>query len=231
MGCSHPVCYSPRMARPPSLELLSSTKRRLLVGIKLRGVATIETLAHDSFLSPGAARQHLQSLASMGLVSHTDVRGGPGRPKHVFELTPAGQWLFPHRYAEFGDALLNALEEEGDGVYERILSRAAFLQLESEWKRLAGLDFAARCDEVPRILEECGYLPEVSHGPSGEVTLRLQHCPLMSIATVHPLVCEAECRWISDAFAPGTVERIERMSDGLGACAYRVTPPRAGTPE
>ena len=215
------------MARPPSLELLSPTKRLLLLGIKLRGASTIETLAHDGFLSPGAARQHLQALASMGLVTHTDVRGGPGRPKHVFELTATGQWLFPHRYAEFGEALLAALEEEGDSAYERIVSRAAFLQLEQEWKKLGGLDFASRCAEVPRVLEECGYLPDVTHEPGGELTLRLQHCPLMSLASRHPLVCEAECRWISQAFAPGTVQRIAQMRDGQGPCAYRITPPVA----
>lgn len=214
------------MARPPSLELLSPTKKLLLLGIKVRGAATIETLAHDSFLSPGAARQHLQSLASMGLVTHTDVRGGPGRPRHVFELTPTGQWLFPHRYAEFGDALLTALEEEGAGMYERIVSRAAFLHLEQEWKKLGSLDFPSRCAEVPRVLDECGYLPEITPEPNGELTLRLHHCPLMSIAREHPAVCEAECQWISQAFAPGTVRRTEKMGDGQGTCSYRITPPK-----
>jgi len=214
------------MARPSSLELLSPTKRLLLLGIKVRGAATIETLAHESFLSAGAARQHLQSLASMGFVTHSDVRGGPGRPKHVYQLTASGQWLFPHRYAELGGALLNALEEESEDTYQRILSRAAFLQLEKERQKLWGLDFDARSTEVPRILGECGYLPEAEYGPDRKMTLRLHHCPLMGIVNEHPAICEAECQWIAEAFAPGVVECIERMSEGNSVCTYRISPPQ-----
>jgi len=95
------------------LDLLPNTRRLLLLGIKERGEATADELSRASFLSIAAVRMHLYALETEGFVTHSRRRDGPGRPTHVFCLTPIGEELFPQGYAIMAMALLDAVEAAG----------------------------------------------------------------------------------------------------------------------
>src|SRR5829696_6288926 len=106
-----------------SLEFLSSSRQLLLVAIKNRGEATTDELARETYLSPGAVRQHLLALEAQGLVSYLRIRNGPGRPRHVFRLTGHGEELFPQLYSEVANVLFAAIEAEDEAVVERVFQR------------------------------------------------------------------------------------------------------------
>ena len=62
------------------LEFLSQARQTLLIAIKSDGQATTEELARETFLSPGAVRQHLLGLEALGLVTFVQVHRHP--PEH-----------------------------------------------------------------------------------------------------------------------------------------------------
>ncbi len=189
--------------------------------LKRHGQASTETLATEAFLSIGATRQHMQALVDQALVSFDLERRGPGRPRHLFSLTPAGQTLFPQFYEEMSDSLLAAVEAEDPDVRDRVFARVAQAQMRRTLARLEGVDPATRFKDAIAVLDDNGYFPEVTiEGNVARVTFL--HCPLMGVAPQHPGVCEAEERCIRAAFGVEGIERAAHRAAGDGVCAYFV---------
>src|SRR3972149_4513371 len=65
----------------------------------------------------GASRtgvlQQLHALEQAGLVAHSIERHGVGRPRHLYDVTPNAQDLFPAAYNGFASALLDAIASVG----------------------------------------------------------------------------------------------------------------------
>ena len=91
---------------------LPGTRRQLLEVLKRRGEARAEELAEALSVTVSAARQHLAALQAAGLVAYRELKGTPGRPKHVYHLTPAAEELFPKSYDELATELLEFVGEE-----------------------------------------------------------------------------------------------------------------------
>src|SRR5688572_1533602 len=94
------------------LSNLSEGRRRILEHVKRHGEAGADGIAADLGVTLSGARQHLTALERDGLLQHRSDRGGPGRPKHLFTLTAAGDALFPRAYAELTNELLEYVEDE-----------------------------------------------------------------------------------------------------------------------
>lgn len=207
-----------------SLEYFTPTRQALITAIKALGEASTEELARETYLSPGAVRQHLLSLEAQGLVTFTKVREGPGRPRHVFRLTPRGESLFPQQYADIAVALLAALRGESTELFERVLARVV-----DDQAQLAELQIAAagRHDRLPAVfelLERYGYLPRLELIDGGVARIVLRHCPLLRLAEQVPEVCDAECAVLRTVLPGTAVERVEHRLAGDPVCTYQVTP-------
>src|SRR5216117_1946293 len=94
-----------RMACSMSTETLTSalaslpeTRREILVLLKRTGHADTETIGKKLGITPSGTRQHMVALQGDGLITHQNDRDGRGRPKHIYQLTPAGDALFPRNY-------------------------------------------------------------------------------------------------------------------------------------
>src|SRR5437667_7023950 len=96
----------------PTLANLPRTRREIVVALKKRGEATVEDLAGAVGITVSAVRQHLAGLARAGFVAHRSVRGGPGRPRHVYRLSAGAEALFPKYYSELTNELLSYVEDE-----------------------------------------------------------------------------------------------------------------------
>src|SRR3954462_13669456 len=90
--------------RTPTLDAQAGSRRGILMVLKKRGRARAEELAEELGITASAVRQHLTGLLGDGLVAFEEVRSGPGRPKHVYRLTPAAGTLVP-RPAPAADSL------------------------------------------------------------------------------------------------------------------------------
>jgi predicted ArsR family transcriptional regulator len=189
--------------------------------LKRHGQASTETLATEAFLSIGATRQHMQALVDQGLVSFDLERRGPGRPRHLFSLTPAGQTLFPQFYEEIADSLLAAVEAEDNEVRDRVFTRVAQAQMRRTLARLEGVDPSTRFKAAISALDDNGYFPSVAmEGKYARVSFL--HCPLMGVAPQHPGVCEAEERCMRAAFGVEGIERAAHRINGDSVCTYLV---------
>lgn len=209
------------MPPPIPLDLLPSTRRLLLLGIKERGEATAEQLARASYLSIAAVRMHLYALETDGFVKHTRRRDGPGRPTHVFRLTPLGEELFPQGYAAISVALLAAI----DGHPE--CKAQVFDILASQQEHLARVHSSAqtvegRIEEVTAQQERQGFFPKWEAVTENEWLITLRHCPFIRVAREYPEFCEVERRAILAGTRASLVEVVNSRAQGALNCSFRV---------
>jgi DeoR family suf operon transcriptional repressor len=174
-------------------------------------------------LSPAATRQQLMALTLQGLVQYHQVRQGPGRPRHVYSLTPDGESLFPQAYDEALDIILSSLGEEDPETRVRVLLRARNLSYERNLSQLRSNDPAGRLEEVRAALERGGYDPVVSWKVTDQAELSLLNCPLASLVERSRGVCDAELENIQRALPGAAVERTEYRPTGSMRCSYEMT--------
>lgn len=206
-----------------SLEFLSATRQVILVAIKNQGEATTDELARDTYLSPGAVRQHLLALEAKGLVSYIRLRDGPGRPRHVFRLTNRGEQLFPQQYALIANEILEAVSAEDPAFTDRVMERLTRGQIDLASKHVTGNSLADRLPELARFVEGYGYFPDLELPDAAPAGLTLRHCPLLNVAKNHPGVCEIEARAMRAVLSANSVERIQHRLAGDAVCTYRIT--------
>lgn len=205
-----------------SLEFLSATRQALLVAIKQQGEATTDQLARETFLSPGAVRQHLLALEAQGLVSYVRLREGPGRPRHVFRLTGHGEDLFPQQYALMANEILRAISAENEGLTERVFGRIAEAQVKLASEQVRSKGRPERILELVQFIERFGYFPKVEMVDNGKATLTLRHCPLLNIATEHPGVCDIECKAMRKVLGTEAITRVAHRLAGDAVCTYSI---------
>src|SRR5579862_7844337 len=86
-----------------------ATPDRILFLLKTRAPLTAPALARSLGITAMGVRQHLARLAQDGLVSHSDERGGVGRPKRHWQLSRQGHERFPDSHAQMTVELLGAV--------------------------------------------------------------------------------------------------------------------------
>lgn len=208
--------------RRSALDLLDPTRKCLIVSLKQHGRASAETLADSSFLSVGAARQHLQALVDQGFVCFEAERKGPGRPRHLYQLTSEGDSLFPQSYGAALDIVLDAVGEEGPEVRDRVIERFS----QARFKRIVAAVDATPGDRVEaatQVLYNGGFLVTVSPDEGGTL-VTLHHCPIVDIARRHPGICQGEAAALAAAFGGEVAERRLHRLSGDTVCSYLVGP-------
>ncbi|MBK6317926.1 MAG: winged helix-turn-helix transcriptional regulator [Dehalococcoidia bacterium] len=205
------------------LEFLSQARQTLLIAIKSDGQATTEELARETFLSPGAVRQHLLGLEALGLVTFVRLRNGPGRPRHMFRLTASGERMFPQLYAEVANTLLAAIEAEDSSVVERIVGRLVQEQVQLAGQLVLAGSRPERLLELVQLIERFGYFPRLEVVDESPAELTLRHCPLLSVATRHPGICRVECESMQRVLPGATITRTAHRLEGDPNCKYQIT--------
>ena len=206
------------------LERLPATRRALLLALKKRGELGAEELAGVLMITPSAVRQHLAGLVSDGLVAHREIKGGPGRPKHRYHLTPAAEGLFPKAYGELTNELLEYVEDSDPELLEQIFAKRRQRRIEGARLRLDGLPFEERVRELGRILDEDGYLADVVDGEAGGYRIVEHNCAIFSVARKYGLACSTELEFIRAALPDAKIDRVKHMLAGAYVCAYEVKP-------
>src|ERR671914_717012 len=109
----------------PALANIPQSRRQILEHIKRRGEAGTDEIAATVGITLSGARQHLTALERDGLLAHRPTRLGPGRPRHLYALTAAGDALFPRNYVELTNELLEYVADEDPALLTRIFDRRA----------------------------------------------------------------------------------------------------------
>ena len=207
-----------------ALNSLPETRRRILGQIKRGGNTTADAIAAELGVTLSGARQTLTALEREGLLTHAAERGGPGRPRHVYSLTAAGDALFPRAYVELTNELLEYVEDEDPVLLERIFTRRAERRLQRARERTVGLSFPERVQAVANILDEDGYLADFSRRDDGAFIITEHNCAVLGVALRYGHACSSELDFLRAALPEAEVTRIAHRIQGGHVCAYLVSP-------
>lgn len=206
----------------PALESLPQARREMLRHVKMCGEAGVEEIAAAIGVTVSGTRQHLTALERDGLIGHRERRDGPGRPRHVYELTPVGDALFPRNYAELTNELLEYVEDEDPELLSRLFDRRAQRRLERARARTAGLPFEQKVATVAGILDEDGYLADFERRDDSAFVITEHNCAVLSVAMRYGLACSSELAFLQETMPEAEVTRIAHRIAGAHVCAYLV---------
>lgn len=204
-----------------------SLRRRLLLQLRQDGPATPARLAADLGASRNGVLQQLRALEAAGLVAHSPVRHGVGRPRHLYDVTPDAQELFPANYDGLAVSLIGAISRVGGPeLIDRVVAERRASIAERARRHLderAGPDapLQARVRELAVFQDGLGYLAESVETPDGELRLRQHNCAIHRVASSEPAVCRAELDLFRELLGD-QVERETHIASGDRSCTYRI---------
>jgi predicted ArsR family transcriptional regulator len=184
---------------------IQSSKERILAVLKRSGARSVDDLATTLHLAPMTVRQHLTALERDELVSVAEYRGGAGRPRHVYSLTPRGDATFPRRYDRFAALLLGELQAlDADALTglpetERmtlVLERLAGREAAPHLVRLHRLPIAARALAAAAVLHETGGFAEAVQTDAG-IEIRDYNCVYRGLRPEEAGPCAWHARLVS----------------------------------
>ena len=207
-----------------ALATLPPTRRAVLDLLKKRGEQGADQLASSMGLTVSALRQQLAGLQKDGLVGFREARSGPGRPRHLYHLTPAAEGLYPRAYAELTNELLDYVGDAQPELVDEIFRRRRQRRIDNARTRLAGKDFAGKVKELTTILDADGYLAEAVAEPDGSFLIIEHNCAILGIALRYGQACGTELDFIKTVLPEARIERITHMVQGASNCSYRIMP-------
>lgn len=155
---------------------IDGTREEILALLRRHQSMGVDDLATELGLAGATVRRHLDVLQRDNYVRVTQVRGGTGRPRHLFSLTEAGADAFPHHYVRVTQRLLGEIvgleREETAGrsgkqiasvVFERMASRIAA----DYGPRVTGRTLQERAESAAALVAEEGIDFQVAPSPDG----------------------------------------------------------------
>jgi predicted ArsR family transcriptional regulator len=218
---------SPVEARPDPTGVPGSVLRRAIVRqLRRAGPSAPDDLARAIGASRSGIVGQLRALEAAGLVMHRAERHGVGRPRHVFDVTPEAQELFPADYDGLAVGLVEAIVDVGgDELLEAIFAarrRQLGIIVRERVDGIArDMSLTARTHALARLQDEQGYLAEVVVGDDGALRLVERNCAIHHVAALGSAACDAELALFREVL--GTeVTREAHMPSGDRCCSYRI---------
>ena len=209
----------------PMAPSLSALRHEILLRLRHDGPASPEQLAAVLGASRTGVLQQLRALEAARLVARQTVRHGVGRPRHIYDVTPEAQDLFPTNYDGLAASLLVAIGAVGgDQLLDEVFNARCRQLTDRIRVRLAehagaGASLADRVRELAVIQDEEGYLCEVVEEPDGTFRLRECNCAIYDVARATPRACEAELALFRNVLGAGVV-RESHIASGDRCCSY-----------
>jgi DeoR family transcriptional regulator, suf operon transcriptional repressor len=208
----------------PALVNMPEMRRAILTLLKKRGSSRSEAIAASIGVTLSGTRQHLTALERDGLVAHSDLRDGRGRPKYLYSLTPTADNLFPRNYVDLTNELLEYVDEADPALLDQIFDKRGQRRLERARQRTAGLAFPAKVEAITALLDEDGYLAAFEAYPDSSYRITEHNCAVMEVARKYGQACRTEIEFLRAALPEADVTRIAHMIAGAHVCAYDVRP-------
>jgi predicted ArsR family transcriptional regulator len=205
----------------------SGLRRALLVRLRHDGPSSPDQLAERLGASRTGVLQQLRALESARLVARQTVRHGVGRPRHLYDVTPDAQDLFPSNYDGLAAGLLEAIGAVGgEDLVEEVFAARRKQIGERIRRRLedrlpAEAPLAARVRELSVIQDEQGYLCETLLEPDGTIRLLEHNCAIYNVANGTGAACQAELELFRDVLDADVV-RESHIASGDRCCTYRI---------
>ena len=203
-------------------------RRELVLALRTAGPSSPDQLAALVGASRTGVLQQLRVLETDGLVSRRTERHGVGRPRHLYDVTPSAQQLFPANYDGLAAGLIAAIDSIGgrelvDRVFETRRSQTAE-RIRRRLDETVGQDasFLDRVRELAVIQDEQGYLCGAELSTDGTIRLREHNCAIYHVAAGDPAPCAAELALFSEVLGADVV-RETHIAAGDRCCTYRIS--------
>lgn len=208
----------------PAPPGFSSAKKEVLALLKRRSPMSLAELATARGISKVAALRHLEGLESEGLVARTVRRGGVGRPKAYFELTPEAARLFPAAYEQLSMYALGFIEKKlGRRAVVDLLKQRSDDLYEQHRPKMAGRTLEGRVATLAEIRDKGGYMAELSGRRKACFELLEHNCPIRAMADKYWEACEVERR-LFQSLLRADVESTHRVVAGDQVCRFLIRP-------
>jgi len=205
----------------------SSLRRAILIHLRQSGPTSPDALASALRASCTGVLQQLHALEDAALVRHVAERHGVGRPRHLYDVTPDAQELFPADYGGFASGLLKAIESiGGEDLVEQVFEARRRQMGDRARRRMAerlpeGASLLDRARVLAVLQDEAGYLADTEVDADGTIRLREHNCAIDKIARRSQAPCDAELALFRDILGPGVV-REAHIASGDRCCSYLV---------
>jgi len=205
----------------------STLRRDLLLRLRLDGPSSPDQLAAALGASRTGVLQQLRALEAADLVTRQTVKHGVGRPRHLYDVTPDAQDLFPSTYDALASGLLAAIGAVGgDELLEEVF-QARRQQLGERVRGQLAVRVAPDaplCEKVRELADiqaSQGYLAESLVGDDGAILLREHNCAIYHVARGTPAACQAELDLFREVLGADVV-RETHIASGDRCCSYRI---------
>jgi predicted ArsR family transcriptional regulator len=206
----------------------STLRRDLLLRLRMDGQSSPDQLANRLGASRTGVLQQLRALEAAHLVSRQTVRHGVGRPRHLYDITPDAQDLFPANYDGLATGLLAAIEAiGGDDLLEQVFAArrrqlGARVQEDLAERVPSDASLIDRVRELAVIQASNGYLANANVDADGTIWLHEHNCAIYHVASGSPAACQAELELFREVLGADVV-REEHIASGDRCCSYRIT--------
>ena len=173
---------------------------------------TASELAERFAISSNAIRTHLSALHGVGLVRYEPESRGVGKPTHVYELTPEGQYLLSRAYAPALASVLRAARARVPDGIDAILRDAGRALASVDVPHGAGkTSLRAKAERCAAILRSLGGSAEVAENTK-TLVIHSECCPLASVVTDQPAACKLFEAMAREVTGHTVQERCDRAS-------------------
>ena len=202
-------------------------RREILIHLRRGGPASPDQLAAAIGASRTGVLQQLRALEATNFVSRQTVRHGVGRPRHLYDVTPDAQELFPSNYDALAAGLLAAIGAVGgDQLVEQVFQarrRQIGERVRRDLDERVGADapLVDRVRALAVLQDEQGYLADAVLEPDGTIRLREHNCAILEVARGETAACQAELELFREVLGADVV-RETHIASGDRCCSYRV---------
>jgi predicted ArsR family transcriptional regulator len=174
---------------------VQATRQQILDYLRRHGQATVKEIGEHLSLTTTGIRQHLTVLERDGLVDAHEERGHVGRPALVYRLTQSGHALYPKRYDELANALIEeARSVLGPQALAQLMKSVAARFAGTQPARLRERSLAERVRAASAVLEARGSIVTVVD--DGDYAICAHTCPYWNVATKNSIVCALDVEFV-----------------------------------
>ncbi|MGZ4777563.1 MAG: helix-turn-helix transcriptional regulator [Thermoanaerobaculia bacterium] len=204
---------------------MPDSRRAILRALKRQASATIAQLAEILQLTGEAVRQQLLQLQRDGWiearVDRAPERARTGRPATTYNLSAAGDHLFPKEYDLLNVSMIDAMSEElGIDAMKKVLGHLANEKVSAAKSRLQNMTLEQKITSLKSwYLEDDPYMDTEKQG--GDFRLVERNCPFYNTAMRRPSLCSVSVNALTKLLGV-RVRRDEKFQDGDGRCVFHV---------
>lgn len=200
---------------------MQATRQDILDYLRSHGQASVKDLATHLGLASTGIRQHLALLERDRMVAATEERGHVGRPALIFALTPQGDALFPKRYDELANALIDeARTLIGPESLQKLMKGVAARLASTYVARLESLPAPERIRETAAILADRGNVSSFRR-EGDDYFIEKRTCPFWAVARRNSAVCALDVEFVR-RLAGADTRLTTSLLRGDGGCTFRM---------